>query len=279
VGGDEFTAILPGIDEKRGQEIVKRIQDAVAEYNRHHPELPISISFGIATATDSSKSLKEIFKKSDDIMYTSKLHKGASAKSQIISTLMTTLGERDYITEGHGRRLSEISIKLGTAIGLSSNQLDNLALLAQVHDLGKVGIPDSILFKKGPLSEEEWDTMRQHPEKGYRIASASTELSGIADLILKHHEKWDGTGYPLGISGEDIPVECRIISIVDAFDAMTNERPYSKAKSIQDAIAEIERCAGTQFDPQLVKTFTTVAGQGRPAAGGQGDGSVVPHDG
>jgi len=258
VGGDEFIAILPSTDEKTGELIVKRIQATTAKYNKDHHEFPISISIGIATAVDHTKSLKEVFKKADDLMYNSKLHKGTSAKSHIISILMTTLGERDYIIEGHGRRLSEISNKIGIEIGLTSNQLDNLNLLAQVHDLGKVGIPDHILFKKGPLTKDEWEIMRQHAEKGYRIAVSSPDLSGIADLILKHHEKWDGTGYPLGIRGKEIPIECRVISIVDAFDAITNDRPYSKAKSVEESLAEIKRCAGIQFDPELVEVFASV---------------------
>lgn len=258
VGGDEFIVILPGTDEKTGEQVVKRMQEAADNYNLNHPELPISISIGMATAVDAGKSLKEVFKAADDLMYNSKLHKGASAKSHIINTLMTTLGERDYITEGHGRRLSDLSIEMGVRIGLSLSQLDNLALLSQVHDLGKVGIPDHILNKNGPLTEEEWEIMRKHSEKGYRIAISSSDLAGVADLILKHHERWDGTGYPLGLNGRDIPIECRIISIVDAYDAMTSDRPYSKARSIEACLEEIQRCSGTQFDPELVDMFMAI---------------------
>ena len=124
--------------------------------------------------------------------------------------------------------------------------------------MGKVGIPDRILFKKGSLSKDEWEIMHQHAEKGYRIARSSTDLSGIADLILKHHERWDGSGYPLGISGEEIPAECRILSIVDAFDAMTNDQPYRKAMKKKEAVIELQKNAGTQFDPDLVPVFLSV---------------------
>jgi HD-GYP domain-containing protein (c-di-GMP phosphodiesterase class II) len=140
-------------------------------------------------------------------------------------------------------------------MGLSASQLSDLNLLAQVHDLGKVGIPDYILFKPGPLSEEEWQIMRQHPEKGYRIAQSTTDLAGISELILKHHERWDGKGYPLGLKGEEIPIECRILAIVDAFDSMTNDRPYRKAMPVAEVQEELQRCAGSQFDPQLVPIF------------------------
>ncbi|WP_338827708.1 PAS domain S-box protein [Neomoorella thermoacetica] len=255
VGGDEFVALLPRTDGKTGKSILKRLRLSIDKYNEEHPELPLSVSFGIATADTPEQSLKEIYKKADDLMYQEKLNLGSSARSKIVNALLTALSERDYITEGHARRMQKLCQDLGEKVGLSAQQLANLSLLAQVHDLGKVGIPDRILFKRGPLTEKEWEVMRQHPEKGYRIAMSSPDLAGIADLILKHHEKWDGTGYPLGLKEEEIPIECRILSIVDAFDAMTSGRPYCRTKTIEDALKEIRRCAGTQFDPRLAEAF------------------------
>lgn len=255
VGGDEFVTLLPRTDEKTGRSILKRLRMSIEEHNRMHPELPLSVSFGVATAVTPGQSLKEIYKKADDLMYQEKLYLGASVRSRIVNALLTALSERDYIAEGHARRMQKLCQELGEKVGLSAQQLANLSLLAQVHDLGKVGIPDRILFKRGPLTEKEWEVMRQHPEKGYRIALSSPDLAGIADLILKHHEKWDGTGYPLGLKGEQIPIECRILSIVDAFDAMTSGRPYRRAKTIEEALEEIRRCAGTQFDPGLAEAF------------------------
>ncbi|OIQ60465.1 hypothetical protein MTCOM_06220 [Moorella thermoacetica] len=255
VGGDEFVALLPRTDGKTGKSILKRLRLFIDKYNQENPELPLSVSFGIATADTPEQSLKEIYKKADDLMYQEKLNLGSSARSKIVNALLTALSERDYITEGHARRMQKLCQDLGEKVGLSAQQLANLSLLAQVHDLGKVGIPDRILFKRGPLTEKEWEVMRQHPEKGYRIAMSSPDLAGIADLILKHHEKWDGTGYPLGLKEEEIPIECRILSIVDAFDAMTSGRPYCRTKTIEDALKEIRRCAGTQFDPRLAEAF------------------------
>jgi HD-GYP domain-containing protein (c-di-GMP phosphodiesterase class II) len=207
----------------------------------------LSVSFGIATAYNSEELLKQAYKRADDLMYREKLYLGTSARNKIVNALLAALSERDHLTEGHGRHLQHLCRTLGEKMGLSRQQLANLALLAQVHDIGKVGIPDRILFKRGPLTEEEWEIMRQHPEKGYRIALASPDLAGIADLILKHHEKWDGTGYPLGLKGEEIPIECRILAIADAFDAMTSDRPYRKAKTVEEALEEIRRCA--RLDP------------------------------
>jgi len=255
VGGDEFVAILPNTGVKSGEEIGTRIMDQVHEYNGDNYHLPLSISLGTATLDSPEQTLWETYKEADDLMYRDKLHKGAGAKSQIIKSLMAALGERDFITEGHASRLEELCRKVGERINLSSKQLSDLTLLAQVHDLGKVGIPDQILFKEGPLNKEEWKIMRTHTEKGHRIAAASTDLHGIADLILHHHERWDGSGYPSGLKGKAIPVECRILAIVDAFDAMISDRPYRKAMNKEEAVAELKRCAGTQFDPHLVDIF------------------------
>ncbi len=258
VGGDEFAAILPNTDERTGEKVVQRILNRVENYNWYHPQLPLSLSIGKACAEKEDSSLHEAFKEADDLMYRDKMQKGSGARSQIIDSLLTTLGERDFITEGHLRRLEDLCLKTGKKLNLSRKQLSDLALLARVHDLGKVGIPDSILFKKAPLDEEEWEVMRKHPEKGYRIALSSSDLAGISDLILRHHERWDGKGYPLGIEGKDIPLECRILSIVDAYDAMTSDRPYRKALSREEAVKELLRCAGTQFDPGMVEVFLKV---------------------
>jgi len=258
VGGDEFVAILPQTDRKSGQAVVSRIMKQVDKYNEENSFLPISISTGIATLENSAFSLWETYKEADDLMYRDKLQKGAGAKSQIIKSLVAALGERDFSSEGHLKRLDALCRKVGEKIKLPPKQLSNLTLLARVHDLGQVGIPDQILFKEGPLNEEEWKIMRTHTEKGHRIASASTDLYGIADLILHHHERWDGTGYPSGLEGDSIPLECRILAIIDAYDAMISPRPYSRALKKEEAIEELRRNSGKQFDPYLVGVFLSV---------------------
>ena len=165
------------------------------------------------------------------------------------------LAERDYITDGHAERLHHLAEKMATAVGMRETDIADLNLFAQFHDIGKVGVSDRILNKPGPLTEEERQEMRLHCEIGHRIAQSSTELKPIADWILKHQEWWNGGGYPLGLSKNEIPLPCRILSIVDAYDAMTNDRPYRKAMLTQDAINELEQAAGTQFDPSLVQLF------------------------
>jgi HD-GYP domain-containing protein (c-di-GMP phosphodiesterase class II) len=132
---------------------------------------------------------------------------------------------------------------------LSAKELDGLSLLAVLHDIGKVGIRESVLQKPGPLTPEEWEEMKKHPEIGYRITQNIPELAAVAEYILYHHERWDGKGYPRGLKGEEIPLLCRILAVADAYDAMTSDRTYRKAMSREEAIAEIKRNAGTQFDP------------------------------
>jgi diguanylate cyclase (GGDEF)-like protein/PAS domain S-box-containing protein len=258
VGGDEFAVILTKTSDQGAEKIAARIRETVEDYNRRHSDLPLGLSIGLAVAPDAEKSLHEVFRHADDLMYRDKLYRSTRARNKSVQALLAALDERDYITQGHAQRLENLCRKIGEKVKLSSSQLADLALLAQVHDLGKVGIPDRILFKEGSLTAEEWNVMRLHPEKGYRIAITSSDLSEVADLILKHHEKWDGSGYPIQLKGEEIPIECRILAIVDAYDAMTNDRPYSKARSKEEALEEIRRSVGTHFDPQLVEIFLAV---------------------
>lgn len=258
VGGDEFCAILLNANEKIAGKVLGRIRSSVRQFCENNPDMHLSLSLGSATAPDDSISFTELFKRADDAMYNDKFTPSSSVRNKIIKNLMDVLAEKDYIAEGHARRLAKLCRRMGEKLNLSPRRQADLALLAQVHDLGKVGIPDSIIFKKEPLTDDEWRIMRQHPEKGHRIALSSNYLTAVANLILKHHERWDGQGYPLGLKGLEIPLECRILTLADSYDAMVNVRPYSAAKSQEEALDEIEACSGHQFDPNLVPTFIEV---------------------
>ncbi len=258
VGGDEFAVILTKTCDKGAEKIVARLRESLEAYNQQHSDLPLGLSVGFAVARDAKKPLHEVFRHADDLMYRDKLYRGNRLRNKSIEAFLAALNERDYIAQGHARRLEDLCRRMGEKVELTPSQLADLALLAKVHDLGKVAIPDSILFKEGPLTAEEWKVMRSHPEKGYRIALASAELSGVAVLILKHHERWDGSGYPAQLQGEAIPIECRIFAIADAFDAMTNDRPYRQGRSKENALEEIKRSAGTYFDPKLVDVFLSI---------------------
>jgi len=203
-------------------------------------------------------TIEELLKMADKLMYREKLHHQQSEKSKIIDILTKMLEARDFITEGHGDRMQELCGKLAEAMGMSKNDIEDMHLFAQFHDIGKVGIPDRILFKPGKLNEEEKDEMKRHTEIGYRIAESSPVLAHISDWILKHHEWWGGNGYPFKLRGEEIPLQSRILAIVDAYDAMTNNRPYRKALTEETAIQEVKRGSGTQFEPKIVEVFLEI---------------------
>lgn len=176
----------------------------------------------------------------------------AEVYHEIIECLVTALEAKDPYTKGHSTRVADMAYQLGEAAGLQGEELEDLHLAAHLHDIGKIGIPDGILNKTGPLSPGEFETLRQHPAIGYRILARSSQLKTLAEIVLHHHERWDGRGYPDGLRGEAIPLSSRIIAVCDAIDAMTSARPYRKAMSAAECRREMRRNRGTQFDPYLL---------------------------
>ena len=175
-----------------------------------------------------------------------------------LEALGSALDTRDVGTEAHSRRVHGYVLTVARTRGVSEKQIKDLEHGVLLHDIGKIGIPDAILLKPGPLTPEEWIVMRTHPEVGRRLIERIPFLRGALPIVYHHHEKWDGSGYPLGLRGEAIPLGARIFSVADALDAMTFDRPYSKAIPYEAARREIERCAGTHFDPEVVKTFLSI---------------------
>jgi len=252
-GGDEFSVILPQTSFDEAMDMIERVYAKCKKNSTNL--LSLSISLGAATKETTSENIKDVIKEAEDRMYRHKLVENKSTRSSMITSLKKTLEERDYETEAHTRRMKKFAITFGKALKLPDSKLDDLSLLASLHDIGKVAIPDNIVLKPGKLSEEEWETMKKHSEIGCRIAMSTTELAPIAEGILHHHERWDGEGYPYGISKDKIPLISRIISIVDTHDAITSERPYKKALSEEFSLKEIKGCSGLQFDPNLVDIF------------------------
>ena len=261
VGGDEFAVVIFEPTRSDMEELSQTYHRALEKHNKDNPHLPLSLSLGWAMDTGAFDPEK-IFKEADNNMYRQKMHQHQSVRSSIVHTMMKALEARDNITEGHADRMGALMEKMGRLLQLPQGTMADIKLFAKFHDIGKVGIPDSILNKPGKLTADEMAIMQQHCEIGFRIAKSSPDLEPIADWVLKHQEHWDGGGYPLGIAHEVIPVECRILGIVDAFDAMTSDRPYRKALPSSKALEEIRRCAGTQFDPDLVKIFVALVESG-----------------
>lgn len=255
IGGDEFSVLLADVTPTDVEGYCRALRREVDGWNEFDSLVPLSISVGYSISEGGAVDHADLFKTADDNMYREKLSHSQSVRSNLLQTLTKTLGERDYITDGHARRLQDLAVSLAIAVGMPRSRQVDMQLFARFHDIGKVGIPEHILFKPAALTPEERQVMQRHSEIGYRIAQSSVDLLPIAEWILKHHEWWDGNGYPLGLSGDTIPVECRILSIVDAYDAMTSKRPYRVAVSREEALAELQRCSGVQFDPALVTIF------------------------
>jgi len=252
-GGDEFVIMLPKTDRDKVEKICEKIHTSCKQYKGS--SISLSISLGYATKKDTFEDITQILKMAENNMYHHKLLEGTSSHSSIIGSLRSTLQEKNLETSEHIDRLALLSRKLGITLGLSENELDNIYLLALLHDIGKIALNDSLLMKPEPLTEAEFEIIKSHSEIGYRIAKSIPELTHIASCILHHHEWWNGTGYPSGLIGADIPKYARIVSIIDAYDAMTNARGYKIAMSSEDAIKEIKKNAGIQFDPQIVEAF------------------------
>ena len=175
-----------------------------------------------------------------------------------LKALVQALETRDFETHGHSERVVTYSLRLGFELGMDKNALRDLELGALLHDIGKIGVPDAVLRKPAKLNEEEWNKMKLHPIHGQKILRNIPFLEGASRIVAQHHEKWDGSGYPVGMRGEDVDIGARIFSVVDAFDAMVSDRVYRKGCSYEDALAELERCSGTQFDPLIVEAFKVI---------------------
>ncbi len=257
IGGDEYAILFHDIDQQVMEGACERLKKQITQENLDIDNPPLSLSIGFAVSSDSNITMRELFKLADSNMYREKLARGEGARNIIVQRMMKLWEKRDFIKEGHGDRMQNLVVQLGGKCGLTSYELSDLCLLAQFHDVGKIGIMESILVKPGLLTSEERKEMQCHSEMGHRIARSSPDLIHIGELILKHHEWWNGQGYPLGLAGAEIPLACRIVAIADAYDAMTSDRPYRSKITHEAAIVELKRCAGIQFDPELVEKFTS----------------------
>ncbi|MCD4826232.1 MAG: diguanylate cyclase [Acholeplasmataceae bacterium] len=257
-GGDEFGVIIPNITFDELQEIKEVIKLNLKKNPTQNIILSVATGFEIKNKY-SEENLDELLKLAENHMYRHKIAEGTSVRSQTINAILKTLTSK-YDTERiHSERVSKLCKKIGVALGIKSEDLKELELAGMYHDIGKISIPDEILNKPGKLTHEEFEIIKTHPEISYQILRAADEYSDLAIHSLYHHERWDGKGYPSGKKGKDIPLFSRIICIADSYEAMTAKRPYKEKMSHDDAIKEIVRCSGTQFDPEIAKVFIKIA--------------------
>lgn len=257
IGGDDFSILMPNAGQEEANQMLLAIKNACEEFNSSIEDKTqvINLSMGYGVKTNKETRLAQTEKEAEAYLSRRKLLEQKSHHNAVLSSIMATMYERSFETEEHAQRIAKISRMIGKKMNLSQAKLDELRLFAMLHDIGKIGVSDQILNKPGKLTAEEWPEMKKHPEIGYRIAMSSIGFSTIAEYILTHHERWDGTGYPNGLKGEEIPLLSRILAIADAYDAMTEDRVYRKALTHDEAIEEIRVNAGTQFDPEFVKIF------------------------
>ena len=277
LGGDEFALLLPGKGDEEALAIARAVLERIASRGAVRG-IDVSLSAGIAEYPQSGVDRNELMRVADAALYQAKeegkdqarvyrpeihelpqlrrLAEGSdrAARLRAASSLAHAVDERDAYTGSHSYMVGELAGRIAKRMGLLREEVELTRLAGRLHDLGKLAIPEEILRKPGPLNEAERLVLERHPQIGFRMLE-SLGIEPVATWVLHHHERWDGTGYPAGLSGEDIPLGSRILFVADAYDAMTSERVYRGKLTHERAIAELERCAGAQFDPSVVSVF------------------------
>jgi len=278
IGGDEFAYIMPNTAAVDAYKVCLRIQDNARQVEDECP-LPVGLSIGIACAPEHGRFREELAEKAAGSLYWAKLHGREQvivydpelvvtlspeeriqmleeeSYVRMVQLLASAVDARDPYTQQHSRRVSALAVGFAQSIGLDAERISDLETAALLHDIGKIGVSDAVLRKNGRLDEDEYAQVKEHPALAVRILNAIPKRDTLLPWISSHHERWDGAGYPAGLSGEDVPFEARILAICDTYDAMTSARPYRPAMPPEKALAEILACAGTQFDAELATAF------------------------
>lgn len=281
-GGEEFSIILPNTDENKATDVAEHIRSKIEstyfEGQENQPNGNLTVSIGISVFPDKVKSDVELVKSADDALYRAKFFNKNRVESYTsvldelkddidesegelvtsIKALISVINAKDRYTYGHSERVVFYSRLLGERLGLNEEDMRTLVYGAYMHDIGKINISKDILIKKMTLTNEEWSMLKEHPQSGVEIIKPVKSLRNVAPIILHHHEKYNGTGYPCGLKGEEIPYLARILTVVDCFDAMTSNRPYNKRKTYLQGIEEITAFSGIQFDPEIAKVFIEI---------------------
>jgi diguanylate cyclase (GGDEF)-like protein/putative nucleotidyltransferase with HDIG domain len=275
-GGEEFAVLLPETGTEGAYMVAERIREKIQERG-FKGRASVTASLGVASWPTDGVTKEQLLLSADKALYAAKetgrnrtcgpydtkpqaVALDTATETQriaisMIFALAATVDAKDHYTYGHSRKVSQYAVAMAQSMDLAPERIAVIRTAGLLHDIGKIGIPDSILNKDGALDEQEWRQIKAHPEMGVEILRYVAELANSLPIILNHHEHYDGSGYPAGLKGQDIPFEARLLSVADAFDAMTSLRPYHNQRSTQEAIEELKRCAGTTFDPELVEIF------------------------
>jgi HD-GYP domain-containing protein (c-di-GMP phosphodiesterase class II) len=254
LGGDEFCVLSSAVTAGPGS----LIERAAAALTEEGEGFSVGCSYGTVLMPAEASELTEALRVADDRMYLHKQRNRPSADRQSVNVLMSVFRERDSHLAHHLADVADLAEAVGRRLQILSPQLETVRQAAELHDVGKLAIPEEILNKPGPLTDDEWGFIRRHTLIGERILNAAPALGAAAQIVRSTHERWDGSGYPEHLAGHEIPLGARIITVCDAFDAMTSHRPYAEALTPEAAMGELFRCAGTQFDPAVVEAFAAV---------------------
>jgi diguanylate cyclase (GGDEF)-like protein/PAS domain S-box-containing protein len=255
VGGDEFAII---VTQRKEEADVRRYLDQIEQhvnFNEKNRKKSLTISFGYGIQRSREDTPDDLMREAEAFMFNRKYYNSRSTRSNTVNVIMDTLFAKSEREKNHSERVGFICEAIAAGMQLDKRSIDKIRVAGLLHDIGKIGIDGSILNKIGKLDKKEWETMKLHPAKGAGILDNTTEFREIADFVLYHHERYDGKGYPNGLKGEEIPLAARIIAVADAFDAMTNDRSYRTKMSCEAVIAELKKCAGSHFDPEIVAVF------------------------
>lgn len=251
--GDEFVILLPNTNQQEAAKIITRIKEICKKTDAE--EIAVSLAVGKAIKENMEENIFDVLEKADQKMYQEKSKTSREAKKKIINNIMNKLKQKGCEGTEHLQRMKNLASSFADYIDLNTNEKEELILLAELHDLGKIAVDEQILQKETKLSQSEWEQIKEHSEQGYKIAAASKEFASTAKEILHHHEHWDGSGYPAQLKHEEIPYFSRIIAVIDAYDVMTHKNVYSPKMARGEALTELKNCAGSQFDPFLTKEF------------------------
>lgn len=262
ISGDQFAILIKdakleyvlGLNNLLGEKLEKFVNLS----NNEKSEVYMSVSFGCSMQSDEKNNLSDLYEEAETFLYKRKFYNNRSTRSNLVKGMMSTLFQKSEREQKHSERVSLYCESIAVSLGWDFDNVNKIRVAGKLHDIGKIGVSEEILNKEGKLNEAEWEMMKQHTIKGATILEETDEYSDMSNVVAAHHERWDGTGYPKGLKGEEIPIMARIIAVADAYDAMTEQRTYRSTLSKEKAIAELIKCSGTQFDPSIVSVFVNI---------------------